>query len=151
MFKQKLLEHRPSVVSAHPSVFLRGMNERDEEGTSDATFTMNARNDNGARKLEESEGSTPCYPRYSSSTPYRPGARVSAIVANYVPCTLGEVDCPASGKKKVEGESEVTYNFSCKSKDWCGNIGYIPGTLYGGEAWTNEGACTVSIYSVGLF
>lgn len=136
--------------SPPPAYLLRGASaRRDEEdgavGDANATATAAevaaaaaAANDVENREADaphELQGATttPCYPRYdASSSPfpsYGPSSRVSA-----------EVTVEVGGTSSTA----VTYNYVCTSDDWCGNVGFAPGGVYGDLAWTMEGECTVS-------
>lgn len=81
-----------------------------------------------ARDLQQQGGAgstAACYPLYKPDTLYGEGSLVSAASV-------------------TTDSTATTHNFVCKSEFWCGNAGYAPGSLYGGEAWTTDGECAVS-------
>ena len=90
-----------------------------------------------------------CFPAYSGGGSYSVGSSVSSAISTTTPvvwssCTVSPT-C-LTGYVQTGGVTTITtYNFVCKSKDWCNNSGYAPGGTYSDIAWTKEAAsCSVS-------
>ncbi len=89
-----------------------------------------------------------CFPAYSGGGSYSVGSSVSSAISTTTPvvwssCTVSPT-C-LTGYVQTGGVTTITtYNFVCKSKDWCNNVGYAPGGTYSDIAWTKEAAsCSV--------
>ena len=90
-----------------------------------------------------------CFPAYSGGVSYSVGSSVSSAISTTTPVVY--TSCVVSptcltGYVQTGGVTTITsYNFVCKSKDWCSNGGYAPGGTYSDIAWTKEAAaCSVS-------
>ena len=90
-----------------------------------------------------------CFPAYSAGGSFSVGSSVSSAITTttpvvYTACTVSPT-C-LTGYVQTGGVTTTTsYNFVCKSNDWCNNVGYAPGGTYSDLAWTKEAAsCSVS-------
>ena len=91
-----------------------------------------------------------CYPAYSAAgSAFSVGSSVSSAITTTTPVVY--TSCvPSStcltGHVQSGGVATTTsYNFVCKSNDWCNNACYAPGGIYTDIAWTKEAAaCSVS-------
>ena len=97
-----------------------------------------------------------CYALYVYGNAYQEGNVVSADVTETktqtVSCSPGSSGCSSGGIKTVTKEVKARHNFKCVTGYFCGNVGYAPGGLNSGLAWSMDGSeCTVSRYrSIGL-
>ena len=90
-----------------------------------------------------------CYPTYSGGGSYSMGSLVSSAITTATPVVwtaCSESPTCLTGWIQTGGVTTTTsYNFVCKSNDWCNNVGYAPGGIYSDLAWTKEAAaCLVS-------